>query len=110
MQNAIDYRTRWSGSTEGDRYGNGNSYFGIKLDVGAGSGGSLFVYPLLKIPVTVIPERKFNSFFERLGYRDKHAVADLIAERFTKISRRLLAKPRFYEPEPRALLENCFKE
>jgi len=36
------YYSGWSGGTEGDRYGNGNSYFGIKLDVGVGSGGPLF--------------------------------------------------------------------
>jgi exo beta-1,2-glucooligosaccharide sophorohydrolase (non-reducing end) len=39
---AIAYRSGWSGSNEGDRYINGHSYFGIKLDVGIGSGGPLF--------------------------------------------------------------------
>ncbi len=39
---AVAYRTGWSGSTEGDRYINGHSYYGIKLDVGAGTGGPLF--------------------------------------------------------------------
>jgi exo beta-1,2-glucooligosaccharide sophorohydrolase (non-reducing end) len=39
---AIAYRSGWSGSTEGDRYINGHSYYGIKLDVGAGTGGPLF--------------------------------------------------------------------
>ena len=39
---AIDYRRRWSASTAGDRYINGRSYYGIKLDVGVGSGGPLF--------------------------------------------------------------------
>jgi len=36
------YRTGWSGSSEGEHYANGNSYYGIKLDVGVGSGGPLF--------------------------------------------------------------------
>jgi exo beta-1,2-glucooligosaccharide sophorohydrolase (non-reducing end) len=39
---AIAYRSGWSGSTQGDRYKNGNSYFGIKLDVGSGTGGPLY--------------------------------------------------------------------
>jgi hypothetical protein len=39
---AIAYRSGWSGSTEGDRYRNGHTYYGIKLDVGVGSGGPLF--------------------------------------------------------------------
>jgi len=39
---AIDYRKDWSNTEEGDRYTNGHSYEGIKLDVGVGSGGPLF--------------------------------------------------------------------
>jgi exo beta-1,2-glucooligosaccharide sophorohydrolase (non-reducing end) len=39
---AIAYRSGWSGSSEGDRYLNGHSYYGIKLDVGEGTGGPLF--------------------------------------------------------------------
>ena len=39
---AIAYRSGWSGSSEGDRYSNGHIYYGIKLDVGVGSGGPLF--------------------------------------------------------------------
>jgi hypothetical protein len=39
---AIAYRSGWSGSSEGERYLNGHSYFGIKLDVGVGTGGPLF--------------------------------------------------------------------
>jgi hypothetical protein len=36
------YRKGWSGSSEGERYANGTTYYGIKLDVGGGSGGPLF--------------------------------------------------------------------
>ena len=39
---AIAYRSGWSGSNEGDRYSNGHTYFGIKLNVGVGTGGPLF--------------------------------------------------------------------
>ena len=39
---AINYRRSWDGTTDGDRYANGHSYFGIRLDVGVGRGGPLF--------------------------------------------------------------------
>ena len=38
----VKYRTGWSGSFAGDHYSNGHIYYGIKLDVGVGSGGPLF--------------------------------------------------------------------
>ena len=41
-ERALQYRRGWSGNTDGDHYGNGHSYYGIKLDVGVGSGGPLF--------------------------------------------------------------------
>ncbi len=36
------YRQGWGRTTDGDHYINGNSYHGIKLDVGVGNGGELF--------------------------------------------------------------------
>ena len=39
---AVKYRQGWSGTTDGDHYFNGHTYFGIKLDVGVGRGGPLF--------------------------------------------------------------------
>ena len=39
---AQHYRQGWSRTTAGDHYGNGRSYYGIKLDVGEGTGGNLF--------------------------------------------------------------------
>jgi exo beta-1,2-glucooligosaccharide sophorohydrolase (non-reducing end) len=39
---ATTYRAHWSGTKEGDKYENGHTYEGIKLDVGVGSGGPLF--------------------------------------------------------------------
>jgi hypothetical protein len=36
------YRRGWSGSHAGERYTNGHTYYGIKLDVGVGTGGPLF--------------------------------------------------------------------
>jgi len=58
----------------------------------------------LKIPVERIPERDLNSIFNRLGCRDKYDVAVVVAKSFPEISWRLPARPKFYEPEPRALL------
>lgn len=39
---AVNYRRNWSRTAEGDHYVNGNTYYGIKLDVGSGSGADLF--------------------------------------------------------------------
>ncbi|MEJ7618440.1 MAG: glucoamylase family protein [Pyrinomonadaceae bacterium] len=39
---AVRYRRGWSRTKEGDHYVNGNTYYGIKLDVGVGNGGELF--------------------------------------------------------------------
>jgi hypothetical protein len=39
---AKGYRAGWSGASDGDHYSNGHTYYGIKLDVGVGTGGPLF--------------------------------------------------------------------
>jgi hypothetical protein len=39
---AQKYRSRWGQSTDGDRYTNGNTYYGVTLDVGVNNGGPLF--------------------------------------------------------------------
>lgn len=39
---AVRYRQGWGRTTHGDHYTNGNTYFGLKLDVGVGTGGDLF--------------------------------------------------------------------
>ncbi len=38
----LRYRHQWSRTTQGDHYVNGNTYYGIKLDVGEGDGSDLF--------------------------------------------------------------------
>lgn len=38
----VQYRQNWSRTTQGDHYANGNTYYGIKLDVGCGNGSDLF--------------------------------------------------------------------
>lgn len=37
-----NYRKNWGQTSEGSMYSNGNTYFGIKLDVGVSNGGPLF--------------------------------------------------------------------
>jgi len=39
---AVEYRRTWSRTTAGDHYANGETYYGIPLEVGCGSGGDLF--------------------------------------------------------------------
>lgn len=39
---AVRYRRGWSRTTQGDRFVNGNTYYGIKLEVGEGPGAELF--------------------------------------------------------------------
>ena len=39
---AVQYRQGWSGTTIGDHFANGRKFYGIKLDVGEGSGGDMF--------------------------------------------------------------------
>lgn len=39
---AQHYRSNWGGTTEGDHYINGNTYFGIPLKIGVSDGGPLF--------------------------------------------------------------------
>lgn len=38
----IRYRQGWGRTTAGDHYVNGNTYYGVKLDVGVGNGSDLF--------------------------------------------------------------------
>jgi hypothetical protein len=39
---AVEYRRGWSHTMLGDHYANGRDYYGIRLDVGEGTGGNLF--------------------------------------------------------------------
>ncbi len=63
---ALEYREGWSGSPDGKHYGNGNTYFGIKLDVGVGSGGPLFFthYSFLGPDPHSLHDRYTTSYFE----------------------------------------------
>lgn len=63
---ALKYRAGWSGSKEGDRYYNGHTYYGIKLDVGVGTGGPLFFthYSYLGFDPHALHDRFTSSYFE----------------------------------------------
>ena len=59
------YRRGWSGSSAGEKYTNGNEYYGIRLDVGVGSGGPLFFahYSYMGFDPRGIHDR-FTDYFE----------------------------------------------
>ena len=59
------YRSAWGGTTDGSHYTNGNTYYGIKLDVGVSNGGPLFF-----------------THYSYLGY-DPHHITDAYTNYFT---------------------------
>ena len=63
---AISYRAGWSGSANGDHYGNGKTYYGIKLDVGVETGGPLFFthYSFFGFDPHRLHDRYTSSYFE----------------------------------------------
>jgi len=65
-QNAISYREGWSGSTDGNHYANGQTYYGIKLDVGVGTGGPLFFthYSYIGFDPHSLHDRYTSSYFD----------------------------------------------
>jgi hypothetical protein len=65
-QTGVDYRRGWSGSNDGDRYANGQAYYGITLDVGVGTGGPLFFthYSFLGFDPHALRDRFTSSYFE----------------------------------------------
>jgi hypothetical protein len=65
-QRALSYRQGWSGSPDGNHYGNGKTYYGIKLDVGVGTGGPLFFthYSFFGFDPHSLHDRFTSSYFE----------------------------------------------
>ena len=65
-QRAITYRGGWSGKQAGDHYGNGETFYGIKLDVGVGTGGPLFFthYSYFGFDPHSLHDRYTSSYFE----------------------------------------------
>jgi hypothetical protein len=63
---AMQYRAGWSGTTDGNHYGNGHTYYGIKLDVGVGPGGPLFFthYSFMGFDPHGLHDRFTNSYFD----------------------------------------------
>lgn len=63
---ALEYRAGWSGTTDGDHYANGHTYYGIKLDVGVGTGGPLFFthYSFVGFDPHSLHDRYTSSYFE----------------------------------------------
>jgi hypothetical protein len=63
-QTAIDYRRGWGETIDGDHYTNGHTYFGIKLDVGVGSGGPLFFAHYSYMAFDPHARDRFTDYFE----------------------------------------------
>jgi len=65
-QRALSYREGWSGTKDGNHYGNGHTYYGIKLDVGVGPGGPLFFtqYSFMGFDPHALHDRFTTSYFE----------------------------------------------
>jgi hypothetical protein len=63
---AQHYRQGWSGTTDGNHYANGHTYYGIKLDVGVGPGGPLFFthYSFMGFDPHSLHDRFTSSYFE----------------------------------------------
>lgn len=66
LQRALDYRAGWGGTKDGDHYYNGNTYFGIELDVGVGTGGPLFFthYSFFGFDPHALRDRYTSSYFQ----------------------------------------------
>ena len=62
---AQEYREGWGGTKDGNHYGNGNTYYGIKLDVGVGPGGPLFFtdYSFFGFDPHALHDRFTTSYF-----------------------------------------------
>lgn len=62
---AQQYRTAWGGTKDGSMYTNGNTYQGIKLDVGVSNGGPLFFthYSYLGYDPHYLNDKYTNYFF-----------------------------------------------
>jgi hypothetical protein len=65
-ERAIQYRGGWSGTSDGDHYFNGHTYYGIKLDVGVGTGGPLFFthYSFMGFDPHKLHDRFTKSYFD----------------------------------------------
>lgn len=63
---ALEYREGWSGTKDGSHYANGHTYYGIKLDVGVGTGGPLFFthYSFLGFDPHALHDRYTASYFD----------------------------------------------
>jgi len=65
-ERAINYRQGWSGSADGNHYGNRHTYYGTKLEVGVGTGGPLFFthYSFMGFDPHSLHDRFTKSYFD----------------------------------------------
>ena len=76
------YRMNWGGTKDGSMYTNGNTYFGIKLDVGVSDGGPLFF-----------------THYSYMGY-DPHFITDKYTNYFTNNKNIALINYRYCVKNP----------
>lgn len=76
------YRSDWGGTKEGSMYTNGNTYFGIKLDIGVSNGGPLFF-----------------THYSYMGY-DPHFITDKYTNYFTNNKNIALINYRYCVKNP----------
>ena len=82
-QIAQEYRENWGKTSAGSRYTNGETYYGIKLDVGVGPGGPLFFihYSYMGFDPRGIRDRYCNYF-------DNNRNIALINQRYCELNPR----------------------
>ncbi len=79
----IKYRSNWGQTEDGSHYTNGNTYFGIKLDVGVSNGGPLFF-----------------THYSYMGY-DPHFITDKYTNYFTNNQNIALINYRYCVQNPK---------
>jgi hypothetical protein len=58
----------------------------------------------LAVPNARVSELEFSSFFKQYSCHDKYDVAAVLVGCFPELAWRLPSRPKFYDPEPRAML------
>ena len=87
-QTGQSYRQGWSGSAEGKFYSNGTTYFGIKLDVGVGTGGPLF---FTHYSYMGFDPHSFHDRYTSASYFENNRNIALISHAYS------IANPKHYE-------------
>ncbi|HLT91173.1 MAG TPA: glucoamylase family protein [Woeseiaceae bacterium] len=76
----IDYRRAWGRTTKGERYVNGETFYGVELPVGVGSGGPLFFahYSFLGFDPRNKRDRYANYFENNRRFAEIHVAYSIL--------------------------------